>query len=448
MNLNELKELLSSVTESRNSEQLQKLISQQHAIDIASAMEDLEDSEIISVLSLLSPSDIASIIEESEESLQTRIAEILDKDMLIRVFTHMSPDDITDIIGMLNIDLRKVLLSRMKRRDSQEIQMLLGFEPDTAGGIMTTQYIALKENLSPKDALQKIKDIGPKTEVIEKIFVTNLQNELIGFADLRDILTASDDISLLDIIDENIVFVYPDTDQEEASLIVSKYDLKALPVVNKKLAILGIITPDDIIDVIVEEHTEDILVMSGVNKDEQIGSKVSASVTRRLPWLFLNLITAFLAAFTVGLFEDVIVQVVALASAMPIVAGMGGNAGTQTLSIIIRGIALGEVNLRDDWKYVFNELSLGLINGASTGLITGLVLYIKYNNLFLGLIIFAAMIGNLIIAGFFGFMIPLILKKFNLDPAVSSSIFLTTATDVGGFFIFLGLAKLFLPYLL
>lgn len=448
MNLNELKELLFSITENQDFEQLQKLISQQHAIDIASAMEELEDPEIISVLNLLSPSDIASIIEESEESLQTRITEILDTDMLIRVFTHMSPDDIADIIGMLNIDLRKDLLSRMKRRDSKEIQMLLGFEPDTAGGIMTTQYIALKENLSTKEALQKIKDIGPKTEVIEKIFVTNLQNELIGFADLRDILTASDDMMLLDIMDENIIFVYPDADQEEASLIVSKYDLKALPVVNKKFAILGIITPDDIIDVIVEEHTEDILMISGVNKDEQIGSKVSVSVTRRLPWLFINLITAFLAAFTVGLFEDVIVQVVALAAAMPIVAGMGGNAGTQTLSIVIRGIALGEVDLREDWKYVFNELSLGLINGASTGLITGLVLYIKYNNLFLGLIIFAAMIGNLIIAGFFGFMIPLILKKFNLDPAVSSSIFLTTATDVGGFFIFLGLAKIFLPYLL
>ena len=160
--------------------------------------------------------------------------------------------------------------------------------------------------------------------------------------------------------------------------------------VNKKQAILGIITPDDVIDVIVEEHTEDILMMSGVSKDEKIGSKLSVSVIRRLPWLFINLITAFLASFTVGLFEDVIVQVVALAAAMPIVAGMGGNAGTQTLSIVIRSIALGEVDIKKDWKYVFNELALGLINGATTGLVTGLVLYVKYHNVFLALIIFIA----------------------------------------------------------
>lgn len=448
MNVSELKELLAVFVEEQNADQIRELISQQHSIDIASALSEFDDAAILAILNPLDPNDIASIIEESEETLQKKITEILDIDKIIQVFTHMSPDDITDIMGILSINQRKELLFRMKRRDSQEIQMLLGFEADTAGGLMTTQYIALRQELSTNDALQKIKNIGPKTEVIEKIFVINQRNELIGVADLRDILSASDDMVLKDIMDENILYVYPDTDQEEVSLIVSKYDLKALPVVNKKQAILGIITPDDVIDVIVEEHTEDILMMSGVSKDEKIGSKLSVSVIRRLPWLFINLITAFLASFTVGLFEDVIVQVVALAAAMPIVAGMGGNAGTQTLSIVIRSIALGEVDIKKDWKYVFNELALGLINGATTGLVTGLVLYVKYHNVFLALIIFIAMIGNLAIAGFFGFIIPLILKRFDLDPAVSSSIFLTTATDVGGFFIFLGLAKMFLPYLL
>lgn len=448
MNPNELKESLLSLIENQNPELLEEFISQQHSIDVAMAIDEMTDEEILSLLGLLNPSDIAHIIEESEESLQSRIIDMMDPSLLIHVFSFMSPDDITDIMGLLNIDQRKELLGKMKRKDSQAIQMLLGFRPDTAGGIMTTQYIALKNNLSTKEALQKIKEIGPKTEVIEKIFVTNLQNELIGVADLRDILASSDHILLEEILDPGIIHVHPDTDQEEVSLLVSKYDLKALPVVNKRNIILGIITPDDVIDVIVEEHTEDILMLSGVNKDEQVGSNVFVSVTRRLPWLFVNLLTAFMASFTVGLFEDVIVQVVALAAAMPIVAGMGGNAGTQTLSIVIRGIALGEVDIRKDWKYVFNEISLGFINGASTGLLTGLILFIKYDNLFLGLIIFAAMIGNLIIAGFFGFMIPLGLKKINLDPAVTSSIFLTTATDVGGFFIFLGLAKTFLPYLL
>jgi magnesium transporter len=336
----------------------------------------------------------------------------------------------------------------MKHSDSEEVQILLGFDPETAGGIMTTQYIAVRQNLTIRETLQKIKLIGPKTEVIETIFVTNRQNELIGSADLRDILIAPDDALLSDTMDENIIYVYPETDQEEVSLLVSKYDLKVLPVVNKNHAILGIITPDDVIDVIVEEQTEDFLMLFGVNKYERIGGGITGSLLRRLPWLCMNLLTVFLAASVVSLYEDVIVQVVALAVAMPIVAGMGGNAGAQTLSIVIRAIALGEADIRRDWKVVFRELVLGLINGAAIGLLTGLIIYFRYNNFVLSLIICAAMIANLVIAGIFGFMVPLVLKKLKLDPAVSSSIFLTAATDVGGFFIFLGLAKLFLPSLI
>ncbi|MDW2797589.1 magnesium transporter [Clostridium boliviensis] len=448
MNLTELKELLISFIENQNAEKLHELFASEYAIDIATALSDFEDHELTIFLNLLTLEDLASIIEEADESLQLRLIDILGPSKTIQVFSLMSTDDIADILGAISIYEKKELLKLMKERDSREVQMLLGFAPDTAGGIMTTQYIALKQNLSIKDALQKIKEIGPKTEVIESIFIINNKNELIGSVDLRDILISPDENTLSDIMNENILTVSPETDQEEVSLIVSKYDLKALPVINRKKALLGIITTDDVIDVIVAEQTEDLLMLSGVSKDEKVGSKLSVSITRRLPWLFINLITAFLASFTVGLFEDVIVQVVALAAAMPIVAGMGGNAGSQTLSIVIRSIALGEVDFKKDWKYVLNEIALGFINGSATGLITGLILFVKYNNLYLGFIIFAAMIGNLTIAGLFGFLIPLILKKFKLDPAVSSSIFLTTATDVGGFFIFLGLAKLFLPQLL
>ncbi len=447
MELKELQEILLSLISSQDTEKLVQLFETNYAIDIAKALIDFEDDDLRSLLELLDSKEIASIIEEAEESLQTRIIELLNSEKIVQVFTHMSSDDITDILGIVGINQRKQLLRLMKDRDSKEIQMLLGFEPDTAGGIMTTQYIALRKNLSIKDTLQKIKNIGPRTEVIETIFVVGLANELVGTADLRDILIASDEFLLEDIMNHNVIYVYPDTDQEEASLIVSKYDLKALPVVNRKHAILGIITIDDVIDVIVEEHTEDLLMLSGVSKDEKIGSKISTSIHRRLPWLFVNLITAFLAAFTVGLFEDVIVQVVALAAVMPIVTGMGGNAGSQTLSIMIRSIALGEAELKQEWKFIFKEIALGLINGLAIGTVTGFILSIKYDNFFLGIIVMVAMTGNLIIAGFFGFVIPLLLKRLRLDPAVSSSIFLTTATDVGGFFIFLGLAKIFLSYL-
>lgn len=444
----ELKESLLSSIADRNRQQLSIILEDSYAIDIAAALSEFEDDELTQFTALLAAKEIAYIIEESDEELQQKLLGLLDSSKIVTVFSYMSSDDIADILGILDISRRKDLLKRMKASDSKDIQMLLGYGPDTAGGIMTTQYIALKNTLNMKDALQEIRRIGPRTEIIETIFVVDQHTELIGKADLRDILIASEDTKLEEIMDENVLSVHPETDQEEVSLLVSKYDLKVLPVVNRKNAILGIITIDDVIDVIVEEHTEDLLMLSGVSKDEKVGNSISMSVQRRLPWLFINLMTAFLASFTVSLFEDVIVQVVALAAAMPIVAGMGGNAGSQTLSVVIRSIALGEISIKKDWKFVINEVALGLINGLATGFITGLILFIKYDNIYLGIIILVAMIGNLIIAGFFGFLIPLILSKLNLDPAISSSIFLTTTTDVGGFFIFLGLAKLFLPFLL
>jgi len=348
----------------------------------------------------------------------------------------------------MSLDRRKELLRMMKTSDSQAIERLLGYGPYTAGGNMTTQYIALRNTLKVNEALNKIKMIGPKTEVIEVLFIINQANELIGTADLRDVLIAPEDTVLDEITDKNLIAVYPETDQEEASLLVSKYDLKAIPVINRKNAILGIITVDDIIDIIVEEHMEDFLMVSGVSKDETIDSTLGESIQRRLPWLYINLAGFMLASFIVGLFEDTIVQVVALAAAMPIVAGIGGNAGFQTLSVVIRAIALDEVDPREGWRQVIKEVLLGSIHGLLIGMVAGLILYLRYGNPFLGVIMVVAMIGNLIVAGFFGYTVPLTLKRFNIDPAVSSSIFVTTATDVFGFFAFLGLASLFLPYLL
>jgi magnesium transporter len=237
-------------------------------------------------------------------------------------------------------------------------------------------------------------------------------------------------------------------DQEEVARIASKYDLNVIPVVNKKNGLIGIITIDDIVDVIVEEQTEDALQIGGVDKEETIDSTVGESVRFRLPWLLVNLITAFLASFTVKAFESTIAQVVALSSIMSIVTGMGGNAGTQTVSIIVRNIAMGTVELKDGLKLLKKEFLTGLINGIFIGLITGVIIALVYKNAYLGLIIFLAMIGNLVIANVCGVLIPLILKKLKLDPAISSTVFLTTATDVLGFFIFLSLAKIFLPHLI
>lgn len=276
----------------------------------------------------------------------------------------------------------------------------------------------------------------------------NEKKQLVGTVSLRELLVAKNYDTLDDIMEDNVISVEPEADQEDVARLVSKYDLHAIPVVNKRKGMLGIITVDDIIDVIEEENTEDMLKMGGVSKEEDVDSTVLESVKLRLPWLLINLVTAFLASSVVSMFEDTISQVVALAAAMPIVAGMGGNAGTQTLAVVVRGIALGDIKLHGNGIRILRGIAVGFIDGLVNGVIAGAVIVWMNHNLALGLIILVAMICNLMIAALVGFLVPVILKALNYDPAVASSIFITTFTDVCGFFIFLGLAKVFLPYLL
>lgn len=296
--------------------------------------------------------------------------------------------------------------------------------------------------------MKKIKEITPKTEYIQTIYVMNSNKKIKGTVDLRDIIIAEENLKLADIAEENFIYVEPELDQEEVAKIVSKYDLNAVPVLNSSKRMLGIIMVDDIVDVLVEEQTEDILKMGGVAKEETLDSTLIESIKMRLPWLLVNLITAFLASLTVKAFENTIAKVVALSAIMSIVTGMGGNAGTQTVSIIIRNLAIGKVKFKEVGHLLLKEILLGLINGAVIGLVTGIIVTIIYHNIYLGLIIFLAMIGNLMISGFFGLVIPIVLEKLKIDPALSSSIFLTTATDVLGFFLFLSLASIFLTKLI
>lgn len=417
-------------------------------IDLAEEIEELEDSQLEYLCSHIDDEKLAEILEESDEELQIDIIDCLDNKRVLSLFNYMPKDNIVDILGELPIGKRKNLIHLMKSDDKKVIELLLGYEEDSAGGLMTTEYIALSSHLTVMNALIKIKEIAPKTEVIDTIFILNSKKQLVGIVDLRDILSSNEDVKLYTIMNDQIISVHPETDQEEVSLLVSKYDLTTIPVVNHNNALLGIITVDDIIDVIQAEHTEDMLQMHGVSKEESLDSTLFESIQMRLPWLIVNLLTAFFASFVIKMFEGTIEQIVALSATMTIVTGMGGNAGSQTLSIMIRNIALGEVHFKDCWPALRKEICVGLINGFITGVITGVIVYVLYGNFYLGVIICIAMVGNLIISGIFGFVIPVALKAMHLDPALASSIFLTTATDILGFFIFLELANLFLPYLI
>ena len=440
-------EMAEEIQKIESEEELEEYLEDNHFVDVAESFEELDDEELLRVFELMTDEQKANVIEQADDDLQERIFELIPDEEAIDILAFMSPDDIVDVLGFIDIRKSKSILTKMKRSQANKIRELLGYEEDTAGGIMTTQYIAFKENLEIKEVMKKIKMIAPRTEVIETIFVTNSKKELVGEADLRDILISSDETKLSEIMDENPKYVYVEEDQEDVARLVSKYDLKVVPVINHKKMILGIITIDDIIDVIQEENTEDILKLGGVSEEEDIYSDFWFSVKQRLPWLVINLGTAFLASFVIGIFSATVEKVVILSSVMTIISGMGGNAGTQALSVTIRALALGEVDLKDTLGIIWKTILVGTINGALLGLLCGGILWAIDGNFYMGLIVFLAMVGNLVIACMIGFLIPITLKAMKIDPAMASAVVLTTATDCFGFLIFLSLATVFLSKL-
>ena len=448
MSEEEKKNELLEICEAGDRERLQTYFSEHEPIDIAQETEEWDSEDLQKLTSLMEEDDLAYLMEQAEDKQRIRLARTLDNKRLLVAFGYMQKDDIVDMLSDFPIGRRKDVLNLMKAGDRKIITDLLNYPDDSAGGIMTTQYIALREDLTLSDALKKIREIGARSEVIETIYVTNSAGQLTGSADLRDLLSEPEDHYLRDIEDTHVITVRPEEDQEEAAHLVSKYDLKSIPVVSNTNRILGIITVDDIIDVIQEEANEDMLQMAGVSGEESLDTSLAESIRLRLPWLLVNLATAFLASFTVKAFESTIAQVVALSATMTIVTGMGGNAGSQTMSILVRDLANGDISWDKAKKPLFKEILLGLVDGAACGLVTGIIVWLVYGNAWLGVIIFIAMIGNLVVSGTFGFLVPVVLKKLHADPAISSSIFVTTATDVLGFFIFLGLAKAFLSKLI
>lgn len=427
---------------------INSLFDEYHPVDIALEADELEDDELETFVHLINHENMAHLLEASEEDFSARIMAFFTDDELIDIFTHMETSIVADLLGVLSTVRRKAIFSSIKSADKVTLKMILSFDEESAGGIMTTNFIALRENLTAVEAVKKIISISPKTEIIDKIFVTDNYHKLKGIVTMRDLLVSHSDTLLRDLLEEVDFYVYGTDDQEVAANLFSKYELDILPVVNSNMAILGVITSEDIIAIIDQEHNEDMLQMHGVNADEEYNSTLFESFKSRIPWLIVNLVTAFLALSVVKGFESTISQVVVLSAAMPIVTGMGGNAGSQTLSIIITSLAREELSLKEDYKLIFKEIFLGLFEGAIIGILAAAVFVFWHHNIYLGFILFFAMILNMIIACSMGFLIPLILDKIKIDPAIASSIFLTTFTDTCGFFIFLGLATIFLPLLI
>ncbi len=422
--------------------------------DVAQVLHELSDLDRHAVFAALSRSDTelaaASLSElDLEEGVELLTA--LSPEEIAQVLQELPSDDAANFIAALPEELRERLLDLMRVEASTDVQELLSFAEGTAGRIMTPDVFALNEELTVSEAISAIQRASGDIEMVFYLYVVDERNHLVGVVSLRQLLLVPPTTPLKKIMSSDVISVRTDTDQEEVARIVARYNLLGVPVVDSENKLVGLVTVDDVIDVIRDEATEDIYALAGVSSEEHALTAPVRSVRLRLPWLLVNLATAILAASVVHLFEGTIQQVVVLAALMPIVAGMGGNAATQTLAVTVRGLALGEVTWENSRRVLLKEFLVGLANGLVNGLVAAIIVCLWFGfslrTVLIGAIIAMAMVNNLVIAGVAGTLIPLILKRLKADPAIASTVFVTTCTDVGGFFSFLGLATLLLRFL-
>lgn len=419
-----------------------------HPADWADFLEQLPQEDLARYIELVGPELGLPIFEFISFEAKKAVIEILPTKVLGRLITLMSPDDRADLVEEVDEAMKERILSLLFQAERQNLLNLLSYAENSAGAYMTTEYALLRMDDTVQDGLEQIRLQAPRKENVYYIYVVDTSFHLVGFISLRRLIMARWGEYIRDLMDKRVISVQVEDDIEEVAEKMRHYDFLAMPVVDSQERLVGLITFDDIYDVIQEEATEDMFYLANLDTDETVQSPLFRSVKLRVPWLMFNLITALFVATTVHQFSDTISQYVALAVMMPVVGLLGGNAGNQSLTVVVRALALGEIDLGQHWKVLLKELAVGLCNGLMIGLVIGSIAYFWYQNIWLAFILVVAMTANLIIAGLFGSMIPIILRKMKLDPALGSSIFVTTATDAGGFFIFLGLATLLLHNLL
>lgn len=421
---------------------LKTLLSEYHASEIAILFENLnaeEKDRIINLLSIEMASDVLS--EMDEESDPATLLYNLKPEKRAEIVEDLNYDDATDILAQLDEEDQTEILDDLNIEDASNIRNLLKYAEDTAGGLMNTQFIKVELGMTKKNAIDEIIRQSEEIEEFYTVFVVDDFNTFKGIISLKDIIKAKVNTPIEDLVKPDAVYVYTNTDQEEVAKLIAQYNITSIPVLDEENKLLGRVTFDDVIDVLEEENTEDILKISGVSEDEELSGNWIEAVKSRLPWLIVNLVTAFLAAFVVRYYESTIEQLSIISAYMVVIAGMGGNAATQALAVTVRRISLFDLTDKQAYKTVIKEFSVGLINGAVIGLIVlGFALYFDGNPM-LGIVIFLAMTGNMVIAGVTGSGIPLLLKRIGIDPAIASSIIISTFTDVFGFLLLLGLAS-------
>jgi magnesium transporter len=429
---------------------LVNLLQKQHPADLAQLFAELPEKDRLSAFSLLIDRNSRLAMEALSELGPEAAAPLLagrSPEEIVKLAQELPSDDAAAIIDHLPEELSAAVLELMQKKPAgADVGELLEYPEKTAGRIMNPKVFALSEDMTAAEAITALQG-SRDVEMVFYLYVIDARRHLVGVVSLRRLLLVPPTTPLKRIMTTDLISARVDTYQEEVARMVASYNLLAIPVVDEENKLVGVITVDDVIDVIKDEATEDVYRLAGVASDDRVFTPATESLRKRLPWLVVNLVTAFLAAFVVKAFEGTIGVVTSLAVFMPVVAGMGGNAATQTLAVIVRGIALGELTWSNSRKALLKEALVGLGNGVVCGLVGAGVVWLIQGNPWLGLILGMAMILNMFVAATAGTLIPLALRALNVDPALASSVFITTLTDVFGFLSFLGLGTLFIKYL-
>lgn len=411
---------------------LRKIVNKTHAADLSVVFHSLSIPNQHKLFDMIEETEQkGALFSELDEDAFLALNEGIELDDVVKIFEHMPTDDVADLIGRLPDEMSDAIIKRMKKESSEEVEGLLHYGDDTAGGIMVPDFIALREDSTAKEAIESLQKEHLDVEMPFYLYAIDEYGKLVGVSSLRQLVVVPPESPLKDFMATDVFSVQTSMDQEEVAKIVARYDILAVPVVNETNQLVGIVTVDDVIDIFREEATEDILKMAGVSGDEFIETQSVARSTRiRLPWLFASCIGGIIAFFIIGHFEGSLRKLAYLAAFIPIIMGMGGNIGTQTSTIVVRGLATGRLNIRDTWSVVFKELAIGFILGMVYGFLIGMVAQLRYSTIQVAISVGLAVISSMSVAALVGSLVPMGFARINIDPAVATGPFVTTAIDI------------------
>lgn len=436
--------LIKNLVQKQNLSSLGKLLNSLHSADVAFILESLPLDDRLIVWDLVRADRDGEILLEVSDSVRQTLIADMDSTELLAAAEQLDTDEIADIAADLPEDVLQDLLQSLDSNNRERLESALSYPQDQVGALMDFDIVTIRDDISLEVALRYLRKIKKLPELTDKLFVVNRSQKILGVLSLKKIVVNEPELMVKDVMAQDAVLFKDTDDAAEAAKAFERYDLVTAPVVNDQNKLVGRITVDAVMDYIREETDNNALSMVGLREGEDIFSSIWKSVRNRWAWLAINLITALIASRVIGVFEGSIEKVVALAALMPIVAGVGGNSGNQTTTMIVRAIALGQVSVSHLRQLLFKEIGVAILNGILWGGVLGFIAFYLYGNSSLAIVMTTAMTLNLILAAIMGVMIPFTLSKSGRDPAVGSSVLITAMTDSGGFFIFLGLATLIL----